>query len=91
MNRTSFTRLSISTAILLSIIALLDSENAFAGPPYVTDDPFPTEYKHFEIFIASEYSRNVNGKGGTLPHLEVNYGPAPDVQIGFTILHLEPR
>ena len=71
--------------MLLSIVALLDPEDAFAGPPYVTDDPFPTEYKHFEIFLASEYSRNVNGKGGTLPHLEVNYGPAPDVQIGFTI------
>ena len=70
---------------MLFITALLSPKNAFAGPPYVTDDPFPTEYKHFEIFLASEYSRDVNGNGGTLPHLEVNYGPAPDVQIGFTI------
>ena len=70
---------------MLFITALLNPKNAFAGLPFVTDDPFPTEYKHFEIFLASEYSRNVNGKGGTLPHLEVNYGPAPDVQIGFTI------
>jgi hypothetical protein len=30
-------------------LALL-TRTAFAGPPYVADDPEPTDYRHFEIY-----------------------------------------
>jgi len=70
---------------LLSAAFLTISSVAFAGPPYETDDPDPTEYKHYEIFVASEYHRSAEEESGTLPHLEVNYGLMPDVQIAISI------
>jgi len=55
---------------------------AVAGPPYVTDDPEPVEYRYWEIYLATQ---DVAGPGGdwsgTLPHVEVNYGVLPGVQL----------
>lgn len=54
---------------------------AHAGPPFVTDDPEPVEYKHGEFYVASQTSHNADGTSGTLPHFEFNYGPLPDVHL----------
>ena len=70
---------------LLIVLTLTLSAPAFAGPPYQTDDPEPTEHKHYEVFVASEYNRTTDGEVGTTPHIEVNYGLMPDVQIGISI------
>ncbi len=53
-----------------------------AGPPYATDDPEPVELRHWEIYLATadQWSRE-DGWSGTSPHLEVNYGVVPDVQL----------
>lgn len=67
------------------MLTLVLPMQAFAGPPYRVDDPEPTVHKHYEIIVASEYNRNVEGKSGTKPHIEVNYGLMPDVQIGIGI------
>ena len=53
---------------------------ASPGPPFITDDPEPVEYKHYEVYVASEYFRYFGQSTGTLPHLEVNYGGAPNLQ-----------
>ncbi|MDR3689696.1 MAG: hypothetical protein P4L46_09990 [Fimbriimonas sp.] len=50
------------------------------GPPFITDDPEPVEFQHYEVYIASITSRFFGQSTGTLPHLEVNYGGAPNVQ-----------
>jgi hypothetical protein len=54
---------------------------ATGGPPFVTDDPEPVEYQHFEVFLASIYQRISGFASGTLPHVEINYGPVPNLQI----------
>ncbi len=54
---------------------------ALAGPPYQTDDPEPVDYRHYEVYVASQMTRTASGKSGTLPHLEFNYGAAPDVHV----------
>jgi hypothetical protein len=55
---------------------------ARAGPPYVTDDPEPVEHRHWEVYLASQASRDRDGSlAGTLPHVEVNYGVVPEVQL----------
>ena len=54
---------------------------AAAGPPYVTDDPEPVELRHFEIYLASLSNWDSSGWQGTAPHLEVNYGAHPDLQL----------
>jgi hypothetical protein len=38
----------------LGLGVLLISTRAWAGPPYVTDDPEPVEYRHWEVYLASQ-------------------------------------
>lgn len=52
-----------------------------AGPPFVTDDPEPVPFRHWEVYIASQQSNDRDGISGTAPHVEVNYGPAPNLQV----------
>lgn len=53
---------------------------AVAGPPYLSDDPVPTEYRHFEIYAlaASEHTRD--GESGVMG-IDFNYGATPDLQL----------
>ncbi|MGA8147176.1 MAG: transporter [Gallionellaceae bacterium] len=60
---------------------LAASRLALAGPPFLTDDPEPVEYQHHELYISSQQVEMQDGKSGTLPHLEYNYGAAPDLQL----------
>lgn len=62
-------------------VLLFTSQFAAAGPPFLTDDPEPVEYQHHEFYIASQRTKTADGAAGTLPHLEYNYGAAPDVQL----------
>jgi hypothetical protein len=62
-------------------IAALWSSTASAGPPYVTDDPEPVRYRHWELYLASQVGRDAGGWTGTSPHVEANYGVIPDVQL----------
>lgn len=52
-----------------------------AGPPFLTDDPQPVEYRHGELYIASQHAETAGGWSGTAPHFELNYGIAPEAQL----------
>jgi hypothetical protein len=69
----------------LPFAALLTAASpALAGPPYVTDDPQPTEHGHWEIYIfgAGEGGRgDWDGAAG----LDLNYGVVKDVQLTATL------
>jgi hypothetical protein len=65
----------------LALAGLCFSASALAGPPYVTDDPEPVDYRHWELYLASFVEHNRDGWDGTSPHLEANYGAAPDLQL----------
>jgi hypothetical protein len=52
-----------------------------AGPPYATDDPEPVEYRHWEVYLASQHFHDKVGWSGTAPHFEVNYGVIQNVQL----------
>lgn len=58
---------------------------ALAGPPFMTDDPEPVEYRHSEFYIASQQTKSAGGRSGTLPHIEYNYGAAPDVHLHIIV------
>ena len=57
---------------------------ALAGPPFLTDDPEPVEYKHWEIYVASMSEEQHGGVSMTAPHVDVNYGIAPNFQLHVT-------
>jgi hypothetical protein len=54
---------------------------AFAGPPFRTDDPEPVEYRHWEVYVASQGSFDRDATSLTAPHVELNYGVLPNIQI----------
>lgn len=66
---------------VLAVGACLASHAAFAGPPFVTDDPEPVERGHFEINTAASGTVRRADFGGMLPSVEVNYGLMDNVQI----------
>ena len=64
-----------------AILALLAASTAYAGPPFVTDDPEPVELHHWEIYLATQQYHSADGWSGALPQMEVNYGALPDLQL----------
>ena len=64
---------------------LLACGQAFAGSPYVTDDPEPVETGHYEFYVASQETKTASGRSGSLPHLELNYGLMEDVQVHLLV------
>lgn len=57
---------------------------AIAGPPYDTDDPEPTDYRHWEIYLFGAGARSGGTFGGSTG-LDLNYGAAKDVQLTATL------
>lgn len=60
---------------------------AFAGPPYVNDDPVPTDDGHFETYLFAGGATSHEGNGGALG-IDFNYGAARDLQL-TAVLPLE--
>jgi hypothetical protein len=69
------------SAVAVGCATLIIAPSAFAGPPYVTDDPEPVPYGHWELYLASLVEHDDHGWTGTSPHVEVNYGAIQDVQL----------
>ena len=69
----------VAAALLLTMAA------AWAGPPFVTDDPEPVPLHHWEVYAASQYVAVHDGNVGTAPHVEVNYGAAPELQLHLIV------
>jgi hypothetical protein len=65
---------------------LLLSSPASAGPPFMTDDPEPVDYQHYELYLFS-LGTHVTGEtsGVAPPSCDCNYGILPNVQ-----LHIQP-
>ncbi len=87
-NTIKFRRLfTLNPAKCLSVFAfmLLVSGRATAGPPFVTDDPEPVEFHHWEVYLSSIYQHNAGGSFGTLPHIEINNGAAPNLQLHLIV------
>ena len=66
---------------LAAALQVVGGGDAAAGPPYATDDPEPVELHHWELYLAAQTRRERDGWTGTAPHVEVNYGVAPNVQL----------
>ena len=67
--------------LALALGAVAIAGLASAGPPFFTDDPDPVKYRHWEAYAASQILRDADGWSGTAPHVEVNYGAIPDLQL----------
>lgn len=68
----------------LGAVALALAGPAWAGPPYVTDDPEPTDEGHWEIY---GFANGVHTDGSTAGEsgLDINYGAAKDLQLTVVV------
>lgn len=75
------TRLAMRPIFVAATLALLAPATAWAGPPFLTDDPEPTETGHWEIYgplvEGDGHGADFTGSVGA----ELNYGVAPDMQL----------
>lgn len=74
-------RFHLAAAALLGAVI---AEPAAAGPPYVTDDPVPTETGHWEAFTFVE-GGHLGGATEGGAGFDINYGAAKDVQLTLVL------
>jgi hypothetical protein len=67
--------------MVLMMAGLFPALTSHGGPPFLTDDPEPVEYQHWELYLATLDFKTAEGWTGTGPHVEVNYGVVPNVQL----------
>jgi hypothetical protein len=69
-------------SIFFSTFLLFSTDaTVLAGPPFLTDDPEPVDYRHWEFYLASVQSFSGSEIDATCPHFEANYGALPNVQV----------
>jgi hypothetical protein len=55
----------------------------YAGPPYLTDDPEPVEFGHWEVYLATQYFVTRGFATGAAPLTDINCGAWPGLQVHF--------
>jgi len=77
--RQPWTQLAVAVILLVGFTI-----PAFAGPPYRSDDPEPTDYKHYEIYA---FTNGIVARDGTsgAGGIDFNYGGAPNLQLTATL------
>ncbi len=78
-------RFRYRASALVSAAFLLAAAGARAGPPYVTDDPEPVDLRHWEVYLSATRLTDEDERTGDAPHVEVNYGAAPELQLHVII------
>jgi hypothetical protein len=71
--------------VFLVIAAEAIFNAAWAGPPFMTDDPEPVEYQHWEVNYALSETWRQGAASAGIPSIDINYGIAPNMQ-----LHVQP-
>ena len=51
-------KFALLLVLILFVLTLCAAVAALAGPPYVTDDPEPVEYRHWEVYFASIFTKD---------------------------------
>jgi hypothetical protein len=72
----------ITLAVCLNLIL---ATRSFAGPPFLTDDPEPTDYQHWENHL---FATGIHEGGAYIingPAVEINYGILPDTQLSLSV------
>jgi len=58
---------------------------AWAGPPFLTDDPDPVPYQHFEFYVFGTRDTGPLTRTNSGPAVEFNYGVRPNAQLHLIV------
>jgi hypothetical protein len=70
---------------LAASLNLLLTTRVFAGPPFLTDDPEPVDYQHWEAYLFGNGDHTSGGYIVNGPAVEINYGALPDTQLHLIV------
>jgi hypothetical protein len=70
-------------SVILCVLVL--GAPAWAGPPYLTDDPIPVDLHHWEFYIFSAGDRTRSNNSVAGPAVEINNGIAKNTQFHIVI------
>lgn len=79
-----FSKAPYRRVALAAAAALALSGTAKAGPPFVTDDPEPTDLHRWEIYDFAGGTREER-QTGTRVGIDLNYGAAKDLQVTLSL------
>jgi hypothetical protein len=72
--------------ILLAVcLNLVPAARTIAGPPFLTDDPEPVDYQHWEFYLFANGDHASDGSAINGPAAELNYGVLPDTQLHLVV------
>jgi len=71
----------VRVAALAALLAACPLGRAVAGPPFLTDDPEPVPYQHFEFYMLTTGTAVRGDTQGAAPGFEFNYGIVPNGQV----------
>ena len=69
----------------LMTLGLVLAPGLRAGPPFLTDDPEPVDYRHWEAYLFASGDRADGGAAANGPAVEFNYGVRPDTQLHLVV------
>jgi Putative MetA-pathway of phenol degradation len=74
----------LACSVVAGAVLAMPMQPAVAGPPFVSDDPEPTDPGHFEIYT---FDNGTNTRAGTSGEsgIDFNYGAAPNLQLTATV------
>jgi hypothetical protein len=70
---------------LIFCLNIILATSAMAGPPFLTDDPEPVDYQHWENYLFAMGDHQSGSYTIYGPAVEINYGPLPDTQLSFSL------
>jgi hypothetical protein len=71
--------------LLFLVIAVTVPTTVFAGPPFLTDDPGPAPFKHWELYLFSTVDARKNQTDAQGPAFEFNVGALPNLQVHLVV------
>lgn len=78
--RRMMTRRIAGCCTVAGCLLLVGLTPCFAGPPFLTDDPVPVDYRHNEFYVFSTLDHAEGASAIAGPAIEYNRGVAPDMQ-----------
>ena len=71
--------------LAMCLMLAFSSTLAFAGPPFLTDDPEPVQFHHYEAYVFSTVDRSNGSTFAQIPAFEFNIGAARNLQLHIVV------